>query len=65
MWLLIDMKRQTDAASCSRSDLSPILHEWYKPGKFLIGGITAQIAYVLKQHSFDEHPSQNSFIPPL
>ncbi|XP_070582932.1 vomeronasal type-2 receptor 26-like [Erythrolamprus reginae] len=59
------MKCQTEAVFCPGNDPSPILHEWYKPGKFLIGGITAQIAYVLKQHSFDEHPSHNSFIPPL
>ncbi|KAG8140948.1 hypothetical protein E2320_003569, partial [Naja naja] len=65
VWLLIDMKCQTVATSCSRSDPSPIFHEWYKPGKIIIGGITAQIAYVLKQHSFDEHPSRNSFVPPL
>ncbi|KAG8140951.1 hypothetical protein E2320_003570, partial [Naja naja] len=64
LWLLVDMKFQIDASSCSRSNLFPILHEWYQPGNLLIGGITAQIVYVLEEHFFEEHPSQKSFMPP-
>ncbi|XP_029140734.1 vomeronasal type-2 receptor 26-like [Protobothrops mucrosquamatus] len=59
------MKCQIDATTCPRSDPSHLLHEWYKPGNLLIGGITAQVIYVLEEHSFKEHPSQKSFMPPL
>lgn len=65
LWLLVDMKCQTDATPCPRSDASPILHEWHKPGNLIIGGITAQILYVFEEHSFDEHPSHKSFLTPL
>ncbi|XP_026546395.1 vomeronasal type-2 receptor 26-like [Notechis scutatus] len=59
------MKFQIDASSCPRSNFFPILHEWYQPGNLVIGGITAQIVYVLEEHFFEEHPSQKSFMPPL
>ncbi|KAK9398198.1 type-2 vomeronasal receptor [Crotalus adamanteus] len=65
LWLLVDMKCQTDATPCPGSDASPILHEWHKPGNLIIGGITAQILYVFEEHSFDEHPSHKSFLTPL
>ncbi|KAG8140950.1 hypothetical protein E2320_003572, partial [Naja naja] len=65
MWSLVDIKCWTDATSCPRSHPSSILHEWYKPGNLLIGGITAQIVYVLEENSFEEHPSKKSFMPPL
>ncbi|XP_015675683.1 vomeronasal type-2 receptor 26-like [Protobothrops mucrosquamatus] len=63
--LLIDIKCQIDATSCLRSDPSHLLHEWYKPGNLLIGGITAQTIYVLEEHSFKEYPLQKSFMPPV
>ncbi|XP_029140735.1 vomeronasal type-2 receptor 26-like [Protobothrops mucrosquamatus] len=65
LWLLVDLKCQTDAITCPRSDPSPIHHEWYKPGNRLIGGITAQVVYVFEELSFEEHPSQKSIMPPL
>ncbi|KAK9398199.1 type-2 vomeronasal receptor [Crotalus adamanteus] len=65
LWLLVDLKCQTHAITCPRSDPSPIHHEWYKPGNLLIGGITAQVVYVFEELSFEEHPSQKSIMPPL
>ncbi|KAG8140949.1 hypothetical protein E2320_003571, partial [Naja naja] len=65
LWLLVDMKCEADATPCPQSVPSPILHEWYKPGNLLIGVITAQVIYVLEEHSFEEHPSHKSFLTPL
>ncbi|KAG8140947.1 hypothetical protein E2320_003568, partial [Naja naja] len=65
LWLMVDVKCQMNATPCRRSDPCPILHEWHKPGNLLIGGITAQVIYVLEEHLFGEHPSRKSFMPPL
>ncbi|XP_032092508.1 vomeronasal type-2 receptor 26-like [Thamnophis elegans] len=62
LWLLIDIKGQAEATSCPKSDPSPILHEWYKPGELLIGGITAQIAYINSNPRFLSNITLGFFI---
>ncbi|XP_053117094.1 vomeronasal type-2 receptor 26-like [Hemicordylus capensis] len=50
---------------CPVSDVLPVLHEWYKPGGLIIGGMTSHIYYVTNGFSFKESPSQEleSYLP--
>ncbi|KAL8177279.1 UNVERIFIED_CONTAM: hypothetical protein K2H54_044109, partial [Gekko kuhli] len=39
-------------------DPFPVLHEWYQPGDFIIGGITSQFTVTLHNFKFENSPSQ-------
>ncbi|XP_061446350.1 vomeronasal type-2 receptor 26-like [Rhineura floridana] len=49
---------KTEASTCPGSEPIPLPHEWYQPGRLLIGGVSSQIMYLFPQLSFQDHPSQ-------
>ncbi|XP_062993210.1 vomeronasal type-2 receptor 26-like [Elgaria multicarinata webbii] len=43
---------------CPLNDPRPAPHEWYQPGRILIGGISSQFTYTSNEVLFEEQPSQ-------
>ncbi|KAG8140877.1 hypothetical protein E2320_003520, partial [Naja naja] len=51
-------RTKANTKKCSSKESFLVPHEWYQPGKFLIGGIVSHILNVYFQYTFDDAPSK-------
>lgn len=49
---------QLDNTGCPTNSPLPVPHEWYQPGKLVIGEVVSQIIYIFHEASFTKPPSQ-------
>ena len=47
------------------NDPLPILHEFYKPGDLVIGGVVSQVLFIYNQFIFNKEPTQTLASEPM